>query len=69
MPIYEYRCEECEHRFEILQRIGEGAEGLSCPSCGVERLEKMFSTFAAAATEGSMAAPASGVGCCQGAFT
>ena len=70
MPLYEYRCKECEHHFEILQRLGDGADGLNCPSCGEERLAKQFSTFAAAAPEGSMAAPmASGGGCCQGTST
>jgi len=68
MPLYEYRCEACEHQFEILQRLGETGDGLSCPECGVKRLEKMFSTFAAAATEGSMAQPA-GAGCGPGAST
>lgn len=62
MPLYEYRCEECEHRFEILQRLGDGAEGLTCPSCGTERLAKMFSTFAASATQTSTAAPSAGCG-------
>ena len=68
MPIYEYRCDECDHRFEILQRLGEGAGGLTCPSCGTPRLEKMFSTFAASAPEGQAAQPMSG-GCGQGGFT
>ena len=68
MPIYEYRCEECDHRFEILQRLGEGPDGLTCPDCGTPRLEKMFSTFAASATQGSMAVPAS-AGCAPGAPT
>ncbi len=62
MPLYEYRCEECDHRFEILQRLGDGAEGLTCPSCSAQRLEKVFSTFAAAATEGSTVG-ASSAGC------
>ncbi len=68
MPIYEYRCEECDHRFEILQQLGAGASGLSCPGCGAPKVEKMFSAFAAAATRGSTAEPA-GVGCCQGTPT
>ena len=67
MPIYEYRCEECDHRFEILQQLGENGDGLTCPGCGAPGLEKLFSTFAAAA-EGSTAAPA-GVGCCRGTPT
>ena len=69
MPLYEYRCEACDHRFEILQRLGETADGLECPQCGVQRLEKMFSTFAASATQGSMAAAAPGAGCAPGAPT
>ncbi len=67
MPIYEYRCEECDHRFEIIQRLGADAGGLTCPGCGTPRLEKVFSTFAAS-TQGSTAEPASG-GCGQGGFT
>ena len=63
MPLYEYQCRECGHRFEILQRIGEGSEGLACPSCGEARLDKQFSTFASGASSGSSPAPSSGGGC------
>lgn len=58
MPLYEYRCRECGHRFEILQRVGERAEGLTCPHCGAPGVEKQFSTFAshdASATRGAAA--------------
>ena len=68
MPIYEYRCEECGHRFEVIQRLGEGADGLACPGCGAPELERMFSTFAAAAPEGSAPRTTSG-GCCKGTVT
>jgi len=64
MPLYEYRCHTCDHRFEILQRLGQGPEGLSCPECGEARIEKQFSTFASnsgAAGERS-AGPARGCG-------
>ena len=23
MPLYEYRCASCDHRFEVLQRLGD----------------------------------------------
>ncbi len=69
MPLYEYRCEECDHNFEILQRLGDGSNGLSCPSCGEERLAKQFSTFAANAPQGATAAPMPSGGCGQGGFT
>ncbi len=68
MPIYEYHCRECDHEFEILQRIGEGANGLSCPRCDRQDLVKQFSTFAAAGDSEAPAAMSAG-GCCQGTFT
>jgi putative FmdB family regulatory protein len=61
MPLYEYRCRACGHRFEILQRIGQGADGLVCTRCGAEQLDKQFSTFAAA-SGGSGSAEAAGCG-------
>jgi putative FmdB family regulatory protein len=71
MPLYEYHCEECGNRFEILQRLGEGAEGLNCPRCGFNQVEKRFSTFAAnsGGDSGPMATSAPMGGCCQGTST
>jgi len=34
MPIYEYKCPVCNHRFSVLQRLGEGNEHLRCEKCG-----------------------------------
>ncbi len=67
MPLYEYQCVSCEHQFEILQRIGEGAEGLSCPSCLQTDLRKQFSTFACDSGAPSMEASAGS--CCLGTST
>jgi putative FmdB family regulatory protein len=63
MPIYEYRCNDCGNRFEILQRLGQGADGVHCPSCGEERIEKQFSTFASSTAEPSRRDAAPMVGC------
>jgi len=60
VPLYEYRCSGCERRFEVLQRVGDGPEGLECPACGRSELEKEASTFAGAASGGS------GGGCAPG---
>ena len=65
MPLYEYSCADCGHRFEILQRIGEGAEGLRCPCCDADRLDKQFSTFASASDGKAAASPVAG-GCGAG---
>ena len=62
MPLYEYACADCGHRFEILQRIGESADGLKCPNCDAEHLEKQFSTFASASDGKSVSAPSGGCG-------
>ena len=62
MPIYEYKCRACGHRFEILQRLGEGGDGLCCPACGAQPVEKVFSTFAASGGEGARAEAAAGCG-------
>jgi putative FmdB family regulatory protein len=71
MPLYEYRCRECGHRFEILQRMGAGAEEAPCPRCGAALPEKQLSTFATSSGGGGASAdPAPGCaapgGCCGG---
>lgn len=63
MPLYEYRCAACGHRFEVLQRLGQGASGLACPQCGKGGVEKEFSTFAGSTGGG---AAASAAGCSPG---
>ncbi len=52
MPIYEYRCEGCQHRFETLVR---GAEAPACPTCGSQTLAREFSTFAVSTGGGASA--------------
>jgi putative FmdB family regulatory protein len=66
VPLYEYRCSTCGSRFEVLQRVGQGPEGLSCPDCGNSGVEKQYSTFA-----GSVAGRSLGGGSCSpsGRFT
>lgn len=48
MPLYEYRCEACGHRFEVLQKMGAGSQGIACPKCGSEQVKRLLSTFASA---------------------
>jgi putative FmdB family regulatory protein len=47
MPIYEYRCQDCDTKFEKLVRRAEDASELTCPSCGQKRLTLQLSVFAA----------------------
>lgn len=46
MPIYEYRCRSCGHRFEAIRPMGDDGSGLDCPGCGVRGPELVPSVFA-----------------------
>ena len=45
MPIYEYRCESCEHRLEKLQKMSEG-DLVDCPECKTPSLKRLVSAAA-----------------------
>jgi len=68
MPIYEYKCSSCGHRFDVLQRIGADGSDLNCPSCGTPKPEKMLSACATSGTGGTgyNSSAGSGGGCSSG---
>lgn len=45
MPIYEYTCKDCGHKFEKMLRIFEIFDEVLCPECQSKNLEKKFSHF------------------------
>jgi putative FmdB family regulatory protein len=47
MPIYEYRCRQCGHAFEMLRRMKDADSDVECPKCHSTGVEREFSTFAA----------------------
>lgn len=63
MPLYEYACPDCHERFEVLQRMGDGAEGVRCLACGGEHAERQLSTFAAAVSGGGSSGFVDSGGC------
>ena len=67
MPLYEYQCTACGHRFEQLMS-SSSVKDPACPTCG-KATEKQLSTFAAK-VEGSCCGggrePVSGGSCCSG---
>ena len=42
MPIYEYQCQNCQHRFEEIQKFSD-PELLNCPQCNKTRLQRLIS--------------------------
>ena len=45
MPIYEYRCDNCGHELEAIQKISEPPL-VDCPQCGAPQLRKRISAVA-----------------------
>lgn len=69
MPIYEYRCNQCEREFERYVQTAKAA--VSCPSCESARVTRRLSLVGVRSTGsafagGTAASPAGGGGCCGG---
>jgi putative FmdB family regulatory protein len=65
MPIYEYRCKQCEGEFE--KYVPGAATTVACPSCASEQVMRKLSVFGLR-TAGAVqtSAPMSGGGACCG---
>jgi len=50
MPIHEYQCKKCGHRFEELILSSAGADQVCCPECGAERTQRLMSAFSTSGT-------------------
>jgi putative FmdB family regulatory protein len=72
MPIYEYRCESCAGKFEVLTGFAERDTAQACPTCESTKTRVLVSSFASFG--GSMESSSSdftakaggGGGCCGG---
>ncbi|GAB4337509.1 MAG: hypothetical protein Kow0037_20370 [Calditrichia bacterium] len=45
MPLYEYRCRDCEEKFDKLVPYAQSHQQ-ECPKCGSQNTEKLISSFA-----------------------
>ena len=69
MPLYEYHCPTCNHKFDKLQSMN--ASGADCPNCE-QPAKRIISVFAAVSgrepgdTGFSPLPPMGGGGCCGG---
>jgi putative FmdB family regulatory protein len=43
MPLYEYRCESCQHQFEVIRKFSDPPLE-TCPSCGAATVVKLLSS-------------------------
>ena len=42
MPIYDYKCSDCEHEIEVIQKISDKPKTI-CPKCNTKSLKKLIS--------------------------
>ncbi|MFO7917692.1 MAG: zinc ribbon domain-containing protein [Anaerolineae bacterium] len=71
MPIYEYRCKQCEETFDKLRSFADADAPVQCPRCqqeGAERMISAFASFSSGARDGSATSAGGNGGCasCQG---
>ena len=43
MPLYEYLCDACDQRFELIQKFSDGAPE-ACPKCGKGPVHRQLSS-------------------------
>ena len=47
MPVYEYKCTECNTKFDVFHRTTNTDEKVVCPECKSSNNKKLLSTFSA----------------------
>lgn len=45
MPIYAYKCQDCEEEFDLLSGVVADSEKSQCKKCGSLNIKRVFSTF------------------------
>lgn len=65
MPIYEYLCNDCGHRFEIMRSMKDADAPVSCKICESQRTKRALSVFFAS-SEGRAVTAKSGGSCSGG---
>ncbi|MBS4033356.1 MAG: zinc ribbon domain-containing protein [Ignavibacterium sp.] len=64
MPIFEYKCEECNSKFELLHKSSANNEEITCPFCKSVNNKKLFSAFSASVTGNSSYGDSCSTGSC-----
>ena len=77
MPVFEYRCQACNEKFEVLHKSSVNIEEVTCPECNSSKSKKLLSSFSASmssggfeggssCSDGSCGVPSYGGGCANG---
>ena len=58
MLIYEYECDECKDKFEIMRSISDDDRDVECPKCKAKNPKRSISLFSSSGNMESGCAPA-----------
>jgi putative FmdB family regulatory protein len=50
MPIFEFKCKNCNYVFEELVMSSTDDSEMECPNCGTQSTEKLMSAFSSASS-------------------
>lgn len=64
MPIFEYKCNDCGKKFDILHKSSTNLEEVVCPDCQSKNSKKLLSSFSASMSSASFDAPSCSTGNC-----
>ncbi|MFA6234240.1 MAG: zinc ribbon domain-containing protein, partial [Bacteroidota bacterium] len=64
MPIFEYRCTDCEQVYDVLHKGAENPDIVQCPSCDSRSYVKKFSSFAPSVSGSTSSASSCESGSC-----
>ncbi|MEW6652578.1 MAG: zinc ribbon domain-containing protein [Bacteroidota bacterium] len=53
MPIFEYKCNNCGKRFDVLHKSSTNLDEVVCPDCQSKNSKKLLSSFSAAVASSS----------------
>ncbi len=65
MPIREYRCQKCGHKFETLVLPGEDEKAIACPACQAKDIKRCMSVFTGRVPNGGTGAAKAAAGGCS----
>lgn len=65
MPVFEYKCDDCGKKFEVLHKSSANLEEVKCPDCQSLNYKKLLSSFSASVGSSSeFSAPSCSDGSC-----
>ena len=65
MPIYEYNCQDCGTRFEVLRAIKEADAPIACKKCAGQHTRRAMSVFNAQSGGRAVAGTSGGCAGCE----